>query len=81
MVSLPTTEIKLQNTQQQWNGVNAMVFLTLLDFHYKSEFALLDVHAAQEKMEKCLKNTYYLKYKFTCLARECNFFPIFKLSF
>lgn len=26
MVSPPATEIKLQNTQQQWNGVNTMLF-------------------------------------------------------
>lgn len=73
MVSLPNPEIKLQNAQKQWHGVNATLFLKWLDFQKESTFELLSVYVAQSKTEKkSLKRKYYLKYKFSGLPGEYN---------
>ena len=51
MVSLPTTEIKVQNTQQLWKGVSVLLFLESLEFQERSEVELLSICAAPNKTE------------------------------
>lgn len=51
MVSLPTTELKVQKTQQWWRGVMVLVFLELLDFQQRSDVELLSICVAPNKTE------------------------------
>lgn len=51
MVSLPITELKVQNSQQWWRGVMALLFLELLDFQQRSDVELLSICTAPNKTE------------------------------
>ena len=52
MVNLPTPDIKLRSSQQQWNRINPMLSLKLLNFQKESEFELLSIYAGQSKLKK-----------------------------